>query len=171
MYPVYGNFVRKSNLFMSLKNDSEKHFEMVWKLSLNLYFHCFVSKSRALLPRVLVFISKETHDLSKTRPKKKKHEKVTSNVVQSNCVCRTFCTAIPELISVSLSRARMHSSARCFTCEWQERFTQVEGKSTREISHKSKMKDKLSRMKYSIYNQQRQRWWKVGDSSNVRHIQ
>lgn len=49
-------------------------------------------------------------------------KKVTSSVVQSNCVRKTFCAGIPELISVSLSRAMIHSSALCFTWEQQERF-------------------------------------------------
>lgn len=35
---------------------------------------------------------------------------------KSNCVCRTFCKGIPELSWVRFSRARMHSSALCFTC-------------------------------------------------------
>lgn len=47
---------------------------------------------------------------------------LTCSVDQSNRVCRTFCTVIPELISVSLSRARMHSSALCFTWETKNKW-------------------------------------------------
>lgn len=40
----------------------------------------------------------------------------TCSAVQSNWVCRTLWTGIPELIWVSFSRAMMHSFALCFTC-------------------------------------------------------
>uniref|UniRef100_A0A0E9XHJ3 Uncharacterized protein n=1 Tax=Anguilla anguilla TaxID=7936 RepID=A0A0E9XHJ3_ANGAN len=39
-----------------------------------------------------------------------------SNVVQSNRDCSTFVTEFPELISVRISSAFIHSSALCFTC-------------------------------------------------------
>lgn len=110
----------------------------------SLHFHCFVC---------FHFMTSLKLN-SPTKPR----GNVTFRVDQSNCVCKTFCTGVPELISISLSRARMHSSALCFTWEWWRRRSEIRRKKS---THRIQFSFKSQSFKYLSQHNEVQQYFKT----------